>query len=462
MSNSEVIAKDIAKPEQKKGRSHTVLVVQPISSATYRLSSVQLRADDVQSVVHRDSVSAGSATESLRELGYVHGHKAVLVLPRHLAILKTLRVPATDPEQIAQMAPHEIRTLMPWPEEESLWGYRIESCGDDGYATLLVSILQRSNVIEHCECLKAMGIALTHVTLSTLSIQTIAEHLEDDERPAILHIGEGVSEYVRFANRRIAFSRGVNSGTDSTLVLEESMALDARKHGDDAEITSLVTIAEELLDTTPLVSTVPIVSIDNILSVFGSELNGSDALCIGASLGTLEALPSENLLPESAQRVWQRKRLLKSIQYFALSLISLIGILFLLAWYYVDTQQALIESTQLEIQELNNEVGDLKTQTEELQQLSGNLSSVSAPLTIVLELYERTPSQIAINYFRYSESGNIVMGGEAPNMDVVWDLTGALQESSLFVNVKVSHVSQPKVGQAASVDFKISCKVTKL
>jgi Fimbrial assembly protein (PilN) len=453
--------------QNRRSKMTMVYAIQVLPNQSYRICAVRQHNGLIQSIQRIDSLSPDNATKVIQDLKYRRGADTILVIPRHLAVVKFIRVPSIEPQQIDDMILHEIRPITPWPEEEGVWGYTIEHLGEDGYAHILVVMVRKAVLQQHYDELKSMGIELTHITLSTLALQSLLERTEDNERPAIMHVADGTTEYIRLSQNRIAFTRGVNSNTPPSLMFQQSTELDLRKNGDASHYTSLVAINEtdDSTFTTHLDNSEAghTCSVDRNFSVLLNQENvsNSDMLCAGAFLRVSTSSPTENLLPDTVKKTLRLRHFLQTVKWFALSLAWLVSVVVAIGWFDVHTQRILIESTQAEIQQLKQEVGDLDIQSRDLAQLSSQFSSVSAPLTILLELYEITPNKIAINYFRYADSGTIVIGGEAPSMDDVISYIGILQKSETFLDVSSNNISKPNTGTSSLVDFKLSCIVAK-
>jgi len=424
---------------------------------SYRMMTIQLRDDAIPSLIKVEDLGASDGLDLVSQSGYRQGDTAILILPRYQAILKTLRIPSVETKRIALMMAHEIRSLVPWGEEDALWGYRIIQRDEEGYGTVLVSALQQEYVANHYDALVQSGIELTNITLSTHALNALAALLPDQERPAILHIGNGIAEYVRLSDRNVAFSRGVNSGADPSVLYQQSLDLDVRRHGDDSRHTSLICINEDPAAPHAKNAVPGATSLEELKLDDWPNASDAEAIGIGAALNHLGSPETENLLPETALHMIQRRKVLNSAKWFSISFSCLIALVVVLGWFYVSQEQAIIENTRAELELLEQTEGDLLIQHEELNQYKKEYKSVSRPLEVILALYDLTPQQIAINRYRYSENGPVILGGEATSMNALFAYMETLQKSSLFSKIDLDNNVKPPTSINSLVDFKITC-----
>lgn len=181
--------------------------------------------------------------------------------------------------------------------------------------------------------------------------------------------------------------------------------------------------------------------------------------CIGAAMGAEMGEAEENLLPEAEQQRLALRVLLLQAGKSALLLTIILSLLYALGTYFLGQEQSYAAQARAEIEALREQVGDLDIQSSQLRLLQNELSSIALPLEVVLELYERTPSAVAINHMHYDSRGALILGGEASGFQAVNDFLTALNQSDIFDNVELSHSSTSHNSNAQFVDFRLTAKV---
>ncbi len=414
-------------------------------------------------VLVADSDSASGKATAMR-LGA--DTPVVLAIPRWEAIIRTVRVPTSDPTQIARMIPFEAASHLPWPPEESEVAYELQETDTDGFATVQL-FMARKDVIEgYLRQLKDFGISPTRVELSVVALTRLLASSDDPERPALFVVGKCGVEYLRLAGGHHSFSRGAAAEAAPSEMLRRSQDLDKRRHGPRQSHTSLTlagtddNIIEQSLDSEHGAPPIRRISDVDFASLNGAgPIASEDAVCVAATLGARDASPSSNLLPERQARRLTARKLFRQLRVLALltswSVFAASGV-----GYACFSQQELrADRAEQGITALQGEEGDLREQSRAVLLLKGERGKVALPLRVVLELYERTPQQIAINSMRYDGRGNLEVSGEALSFPEVYRYMNDLLGSELFQNVEMKHSSRPQSTGTKLVEFKVTCTV---
>jgi Tfp pilus assembly protein PilN len=424
----------------------------------YYMATVESARDGSYAVLQSAWLS-DAASSSKRKRGTV-----ILTLPRKDVILREIDVPSTNITQIQSMMTHEIRTLLPWPEEEGLASYQIRRGTEDGYSTVQVFLVRRQTVDSHLEHLAKAGLRVARIEVSTLSLaRLLAAH--DDNDAAIVGVNHNTFDYVRLRAGEITFSRGTALSGPLDECVRQSIELDRRKSGaaftcgtlyvsgvdtGSVEVNLAASVGgASILDARQLLGRSP-----------GADIEGLDVFCVGAALSVRDGAGGINLLPEQeASRLAWRQVFKRSIV-LAIMLAWIAGVVTLTGFYFFSTEQAQLAQHQQAIDLLKKDVGSLKAKNEQLELLAKEHSTVSLPLEVVLELYARVPNDIAVNHMRFDARGTLLIGGEGPSYVSVLKCIESLQQSSMFTNVEMLYSAKPKSAEGAAVEFKCQCKVS--
>ncbi|MBN2311293.1 MAG: PilN domain-containing protein [Candidatus Hydrogenedentes bacterium] len=389
----------------------------------------------------------------------------VLAMPRCEVLVRTIRVPSSDPRQIAQMIPYEAAGHLPWPWEESEVGYEVQGTDAEGYTTVLLFMAQRASVEGHLAKLAAYGIRPTRIEVSVLSAARLLAASSDGDRPAMLILDEDGQTYVRLSGGIHAFSRGVAGVQDPDAMLRQTIELDGRRNGQRGRFTSLILAGPRAVDVDALAHVAdPSVSVTpagdaEFACVNGGALSGADVIPVGAALGASGQV-SASLLPEREVHSLVLKRAFRQAKTLALLVAWLAAVLSGIIYYSFYKERVRGERAQEAIAALEEEVGDLRAQSEALTLLAGERVLVRLPLSVVLELYERTPAAVAVNSMQLSARGALVLRGESSSFPLVLQYIDNLSQSPLLRKVELVYITRPEGGAGGELaEFKVTAQL---
>jgi Tfp pilus assembly PilM family ATPase len=113
-----------------------------------------------------------------RELKLV-GKRTLLALPRHMVNVRILKLPSTDPDEVAGMVELQMARQTPYSKNEILTDYRVLGVESEGYTRVLLAIAQHGAVRNHVSVLEEAGLDVEQVCLSSEGVHAwvTAEHL---------------------------------------------------------------------------------------------------------------------------------------------------------------------------------------------------------------------------------------------------------------------------------------------
>ncbi len=391
----------------------------------------------------------------------------VLVLPAVACITRTIRVPTSDPQQIARMLPHEILIHMPWPAEEGLFGYTRHDSDEEGYTLVTLFMVRRETVEGHVAMLRHYGIVPLRIEAASYSIARLLKTVRKDESPALLIVDGDCLELVWLRENGTVFSRETDGGESLNEMLHRSAMLASRRVARTASLCSSITLAGS---TPPSCGSVRKAlrssrAFGDIEVLDSASLNGSPPSpithphALGAALGVSDDEKTASLLPQRERKYWAWKRLLREAGWSAIQILLLVLIVAGIGYYLLASERTRALHAEQELQALEEKAGDLREQHEALQLLMEERREVVAPLQLVLELHDLTPASMAVNSFRYESEGQITIGGEAPSFQMVYAYLDALQASQLLRGVRLVHTVLPRGATDGLVEFKLSAVV---
>ncbi len=455
-----------------RARAARTFVIVPAREERYRIVAVAQRRGALELPETASELSTESAKETLRGLRYRPGNEAILSLPRSKVILRWLSLPTTDPRAIAKMIPYESASMAPWPVEESLVGYQILGEDKPGCTRVLTLLAKTELVSGHIQRLAGLGVAVTAVEVSTLSLGRLMARSNGPEGCALLVVLNEGLEYLRLAaTGSLEFSRAKDSEGTPSLESAFSMLRATRELDPGAGNAPLFVMNSPSVVEGEFVEA----CLHNGVSAHalgGLSVNGLAVplphdpilfMAAGAALGASAETDTSSLLPNRERTRLARRRVLQRAVAVALLLLWQGLLLGGFAFYALASERARGERASLEITALGEAVNDLAEKNEHLRRLGSERAEVTLPLRAVLELYGITPQEIAVNHLRYDARRNVTFGGEAQSFTGVYRFVSALRKSEVFSNPELIQCAKPKSSAGVElVEFKIACRFSTL
>lgn len=150
-----------------------------------------------------------------RELKLV-GKRTLLALPRHMVNVRILKLPSTDPDEVAGMVELQMARQTPYSKNEILTDYRVLGVESEGYTRVLLAIAQHGAVRNHVSVLEEAGLDVEQVCLSSEGVHAwvAEEHLDpaDGRGVAIVDMDAAFTDMLVSLHGGIVFSRSIRVG----------------------------------------------------------------------------------------------------------------------------------------------------------------------------------------------------------------------------------------------------------
>ncbi len=152
-------------------------------------------------------------------------YRLVGCVPRPMVNLRTLELPSTDPDEIADMVDFQAGRQTPYSKDEVLLDYRLLGSRREGYTRVMLVIVQRSLLRQYFYVLDDLGAEVAWMTASSEGLLHWYRHFAREPTEgvaAILDIDAGYSDFVVLAGHDVIFSRCLRLG--ATRLLEHPEA----------------------------------------------------------------------------------------------------------------------------------------------------------------------------------------------------------------------------------------------
>lgn len=146
---------------------------------------------------------------------------AIACVPRQMVNIRMLELPSTDPNEIADMVELQSGKQTPYSKDEIVSDYRIMGSARDGYARVMLAIVQRSVLRQRFSILEEAGIEVARMCVSSEGVLNWYTHAvsggEDGSAVAVLDVDSFYSDFSIVANGVILFSKSILIGADQLL-----------------------------------------------------------------------------------------------------------------------------------------------------------------------------------------------------------------------------------------------------
>ena len=404
-----------------------------------------------------------------------------LVVPRHLATVRIMDFPATDPIEIQNMAEFQALRQVPYTGAEIVLGIKnIKNISDESTSVMMI-ILHKKIFESVLKLFSNLNLIPDKAVLSSESSSNFfcsvfeVSVSETDKNIGIVEIDCENSELSVLNQKTVAFSRSITEG--AAYLNETSDIQSLIKHIKDSidfyktsgpSIDSLYLFAPDSVaekstaefhkQISPEISHLDIKEKINIPEDSRQLLNDHSVVSmIGAllpNISVVDLLPSE-IKNEKTKRL-KKKHLTKTFIYscFLFILLAIIGI------HGIHVRNEYLKKINSAIKTLSPSVTKIQLMKDKIDLLrTGGLPSTTS-LDVIHEIASILPSGIFIRTLSYSDQGHVSFKGIAPAIAPVFELIPKLEASPLFSKVKTRYTRKVKVRGKEYADFQIECTLS--
>jgi len=427
-------------------------------------SGVAVSRLHVERVDENDPALAGAVASAFRD-GHFSKTPVMLSIPRQMVTVRILKLPSTDPQEIADMVELQVDKQTPYSREEIISDYRILGGARGGYSRVMLAIVQRSVVRQRVNALEAAGIQIESVCVNSEGVlswfSTVDLGSASGRAVVLVEVDSFYTEVSVSQNGVLLFSRSFRTGANQILQDKDGAyerfrgevrrSLDVfRGENPGQEIEKiLVSGAAAALDGLAEAMAGPLKlvceAVDSAQSVRRMPKNPSlrDPLYSPVSVTGMVGIALApdalefNITPES---VLLRKRLVArshSLSRFGALLMTLtvsMSLYATLVLYFKHSEleylQTMRESSDAVVQDVNRKVGIVKT-------VRNTQEKKFATVNVFSEVHRVRPEKVSVDQLEIdAERDKLTVSGTGTSLGEVRELVNALEGSRLFKNVK--------------------------
>lgn len=401
-----------------------------------------------------------------------------LVMPRHLAISRIIRLPSIDEDEIREMVKIEAAKQMPYAAEGIISSYRIIEKQKDGYSGVLLSLVQEHIINRFIDILKNINVKVDKIALSSealfnwyLYIQKESKKELPDKALLVVNIDSEYVDIVIAEKEKILFARALSHIRDRKNIADEigkSITIFKKERnlalgkiivtGSGNEIKELESvIRQELNIDTEAVAQTNYLEVDKTLEADLNEISfvSHIGLLIKKDDVKINLLP-EKIIQENELSVF-KKSILNTFILFLCTVFVLMGLI---------TKKMSDRSKYLAI--INSKIKSMEPMVEQAKKMKEDIEIIDRELDkkifaagIVSEIHKITPADISFNFMDYKENESLVLRGNASTLERIIKYITTLENSLYFENVKIKYTTKRMVENRQKTDFEIVAAISR-
>jgi Tfp pilus assembly PilM family ATPase/Tfp pilus assembly protein PilN len=405
----------------------------------------------------------GVAKSLVAELG-LNKPTAIYALSASSVTTKNIEVPSIDPAEIKSIIDLQAGRHTPYSREEILIGYINIGVFQRNYTKVLLVIVNRDQILKQVNVLMQAGIGIEKVVFApeaaALFYAQVMKVNSDDLPVGIIDLSHDTTDFMVQWNKTIVTSRSIPVGMNQLikegeparqkLLAELGQSVEVYQNedigkppsqyvltSDDAKLQELKPALMDKLKTN--INVMPyldhMTASQPVMLKLVSEYNDDSFLNVMAVGKMLDQLRLD-LTPDEirSQRAMEEKgRQVIVAAFYGLVLLCLVCAVFFTRIYfkgiYLDKLKADYEAKEKVVKVLDHVA-------QKTQIIKDYTSDRLITLDTLKTLYDLIPEEIYLQAVTLEDNGTITIQGVSESMSRVFNLVTALEESTLFKNVK--------------------------
>lgn len=401
-------------------------------------------------------------------------------IPRHLATVRILEVPSTDPKEIADIIELQIGKQTPYAKEEIVFSRRIIDAEREGYTKVMLVIAKHSLIKERLVALEKVGIDVRKACLSSEGVYNWFSgielpRLQSDYSKSIIivDVDSNYSDLIVVYKGRFSFTKNILIGANNLidereryqekfidelrrsidLYYEEVKGLKAAKLfllGASKNVPDLANILSARLD-------IPCQTLDTVKNIAIEEdckfISITPLVGLAMKYNTLQF----NLIPNELRikkLVEEKKKYLTVAGILSIAIFTMLTFLIFIHIYNKNTYKAQLEDKLAKIKDGAQGIEKMRRLINLAQE---RLDAKGDCLTMLSGLYEVMPKEIYLTSVDMERKKQLTIKGRAPVMSDVFKFVGILENTAYFKNVKNTYATTKKEDNYKYTDFEIIC-----
>ena len=373
----------------------------------------------------------------------------IIVVPRHLVIVRFLDIPSVIDDEIEQMLEFQAIKEIPHPKEDMIFSYRNLGSYKDGFSFIMLVVAKRQ-MIEAIIREKDFNVEAIRLHSELLYLFLLKKGIISTERVnLVIHIGKDDSEVMILDKDQPKFSRGFKNSDRFFEEITHSV-LAYKKDKNNPEIDSIIIAYSSILDINDIR---PLIIEHFRIPVSFYEYS--------EDLTTVDLPVKIDIMPRefSDKKVKSQKKNQRLVTY---SLIGFIIILFFAAIFFK------IHEKKRVLEMLSSRIDQLKSKTERLDLFLKKTTLIKKHredgrfiIEILNRSYNLMPTDMSLSGLSYDGGKIISYKGSSKDMSNAFSFVKKLEKSEYFDSVEIKYATKKKVKGKEITDFNIQCRIGK-
>lgn len=411
----------------------------------------------------------------LKELDF-RNNLLIVSLPRSQATCRYSKIPSKIPVEVEKIANLQASRYLPYQMNELITAYQPILVDKDGYTHINLFIVHKDVIEKYIQIFEKLNVKNYSFFLSSVGLLNLYCTLNSQINSSVIliDVDDGQVEIAIIDKDNFFFSRSFKvsqnlSGWENVIAEEISKTKNAYlkeafyKEPEKIVIFGSLDNFQSLLEiikkqTTILVEIFPYWQKLSLIQVLLNQVSGSVGSYANlVGLGLKNIPESLNLLPPEIRS--QKRNSLKirerfRVMYFLLCIVAIftLGVL-----KNIDTKVRFLNYVKVELKKIEEDARSIGELQKRIEFVERNHKRKPSALDILYELHQIIPEEVVLNNFSCDENGQIVLRGQTPRMDNVFEFVTRLEKSAVFrgFEIKVKYASNKKSLAGDLIDFEI-------
>ncbi|MDD5465942.1 MAG: PilN domain-containing protein [Candidatus Omnitrophica bacterium] len=411
----------------------------------------------------------------LKELDF-RGNLLIASLPRAQATCRYLKIPSKIPVEVDQIASLQAPRYLPYQANELITAYQPILIDKDGYTHINLFIAHRDIIEDYIKIFKKLNVKNYSLFLSSIGLLNLyyTVNPQINSSAILIDIDTDQAEIAIVDKDNFFFSRSFKvsrnlPGWENIIAGEISKTRNAYLKDTsykDAEKIVIFGSPDNFQGLSEIVKQQTIIPVEVFpywqrLSFPQALLNqvsgpsGSYANLVGLGLKSIPE--SLSLLPPGIRS--QKRNSIKAREKLRMVyFLSCIVIIFALGILKnIDNKARFLGYIKAELSNVEKDARSIGELQERIEFVEKSHQKKPSALDILYELHQIIPAEVVLTSFSYDDSGQIVLRGQTPQMNNVFEFVTQLEKSAVFrgFEIKVKYASNKKSTLGELIDFEI-------
>jgi len=427
-----------------------------------------------QEIGNLDSRDISDVIKNICRKEKINTFSGILCVPRNRITIGTLHLPSTDKNEIAQMVKVHATSQVPYPKEEIIVDWRVVMCDKEGYADVILVILQKTLISKCFGILSAAGIELKDVVVgpeTALSwFLTENQDICDSKKTTIiLNVDYDFTDFLLCSGNEIIASHLIAQGQKVLLTSKPSREVfigefkqamgvvpPAFSEGRDKEIficgadQSFVELEESL-------KTEFNCSVQQVKPKTSFSGEVSFISLLGAAYGKKKQKFSLDIPEIQIKKEWKSK--LKRFVLLSGLLAYAIAMLFASFSTQIYKRKKYLEEIKLKCTHIKEESDKLGIFFRKIRLIDSIRNPKNSFLYYLSKVSGPIPEGCSLSEINFIKGEKIVIKGEALRMSDIFDFISQLETSGIFSDVETKYTRKVKGAKENKSEFEIACYI---